>query len=42
MAKKKKQTTTKQIVNRRARHDYELGDSIVRRVAAPDVCAGAG
>jgi SsrA-binding protein len=29
MAKKKKQTTTKQIVNRRARHDYELGDSLV-------------
>jgi len=28
MAKKKKQTT-KQIVNRRARHDYELGDSLV-------------
>jgi len=26
---KKKQTTTKQIVNRRARHDYELGDSLV-------------
>lgn len=27
--KKKKQATTKQIVNRRARHDYELGDSLV-------------
>lgn len=26
---KKKQATTKQIVNRRARHDYELGDSLV-------------
>lgn len=26
---KKKQPQTKQIVNRRARHDYELGDSIV-------------
>lgn len=26
---KKKQATTKQIVNRRARHDYELGDSFV-------------
>lgn len=26
---KKKQGTTKQIVNRRARHDYELGDSLV-------------
>ena len=26
---KKKQRTTKQIVNRRARHDYELGDSLV-------------
>jgi SsrA-binding protein len=29
MAKKKKQTTTKQITNRRARHDYELDDSMV-------------
>lgn len=27
--KKKQQATTKQIVNRRARHDYELGDSLV-------------
>lgn len=26
---KKKQSQTKQIVNRRARHDYELGDSLV-------------
>jgi len=26
---KKKQSTTKQITNRRARHDYELGDSLV-------------
>lgn len=26
---KKKQATTRQIVNRRARHDYELGDSLV-------------
>lgn len=26
---KKKQATTKHIVNRRARHDYELGDSLV-------------
>lgn len=26
---KKKQAQTKQIVNRRARHDYELGDSLV-------------
>ena len=26
---KKKQASTKQIVNRRARHDYELGDSLV-------------
>lgn len=26
---KKKQATTKQIINRRARHDYELGDSLV-------------
>jgi SsrA-binding protein len=26
---KKKQATTKQILNRRARHDYELGDSLV-------------
>jgi len=30
---KKKQTTTKQIVNRRARHDYELGDSLVVGIA---------
>jgi SsrA-binding protein len=27
--KKKKAAVTKQIVNRRARHDYELGDSLV-------------
>ena len=27
--KKKQQTHTKQIVNRRARHDYELGDSLI-------------
>ncbi|HYH74726.1 MAG TPA: SsrA-binding protein SmpB [Candidatus Saccharimonadales bacterium] len=27
--KKKKQPATKQITNRRARHDYELGDSLV-------------
>ncbi len=26
---KKKQNTTKQITNRRARHDYELGDSLL-------------
>ncbi len=26
---KKKQQTTRQIVNRRARHDYELGDSLL-------------
>ncbi len=26
---KQKQATTKQITNRRARHDYELGDSLV-------------
>jgi SsrA-binding protein len=26
---KKKQATTKQILNRRAQHDYELGDSLV-------------
>ena len=26
---KKKQPTTKQIVNRRAKHDYELGDSLL-------------
>lgn len=26
---KKKQATTKQIVNRRARHDYELGDGLL-------------
>lgn len=30
---KKKPATTKQIVNRRARHDYELGDSLVVGVA---------
>jgi SsrA-binding protein len=30
---KKKQAQTKQIVNRRARHDYELGDSLVVGVA---------
>ncbi len=29
MAKKKKQTTTRQITNRRARHDYELGESLL-------------
>lgn len=29
MAKQKKQHQTKQISNRRARHDYELGDSLV-------------
>ena len=29
MGMKKKQAATKQIVNRRARHDYELGDSLV-------------
>lgn len=30
---KKKPTRTKQIVNRRARHDYELGDSLVVGIA---------
>jgi len=30
---KKKQATTKHIVNRRARHDYELGDSLVVGIA---------
>jgi SsrA-binding protein len=30
---KKKQNQTKQILNRRARHDYELGDSVVVGVA---------
>jgi SsrA-binding protein len=30
---KKKQSTTKQITNRRARHDYELGDSFVVGIA---------
>ncbi|HSW66446.1 MAG TPA: SsrA-binding protein SmpB [Bacillota bacterium] len=30
---KKKQGTTKQIVNRRARHDYELSDSLVVGIA---------
>jgi len=30
---KKKQATAKQIVNRRARHDYELGDSLVVGIA---------
>jgi SsrA-binding protein len=30
---KKKQAQTKQIVNRRARHDYELGDSLVVGIA---------
>ncbi|HEY5805781.1 MAG TPA: SsrA-binding protein SmpB [Candidatus Saccharimonadales bacterium] len=30
---KKKQATTKRIENRRARHDYELGDSLVVGVA---------
>lgn len=29
MAQKKKQSTTKQITNRRARHDYALGDSLL-------------
>ncbi len=29
MGSKKKQNQTKQITNRRARHDYELGDSLV-------------
>jgi SsrA-binding protein len=29
MAKKSRQNQTKQIKNRRARHDYELGDSLV-------------
>jgi len=33
MAKKKPAHQTKQIVNRRARHDYELGDSLVVGVA---------
>ncbi len=31
--KKKAMATTKQIVNRRARHDYELGDSLVVGIA---------
>lgn len=31
--KKKKQATTKQITNRRARHDYELGDDVVAGIA---------
>ena len=31
--KKKKPTTGKQIVNRRARHDYELGDNLVVGIA---------
>lgn len=30
---KKKQATTKRIENRRARHDYELGDSLVVGIA---------
>ncbi len=30
---KKKQANTKQIVNRRARHDYELGDSLVAGIS---------
>jgi SsrA-binding protein len=30
---KKRQAQTKQIVNRRARHDYELGDSLVVGIA---------
>jgi SsrA-binding protein len=30
---KKKQATTKRIVNRRARHDYELGDSLMVGIA---------
>ena len=29
MVKKKKQVTTKQITNRRARHDYELGQNLL-------------
>lgn len=29
LVSKKKQSTTKQITNRRARHDYELGDSLI-------------
>ena len=33
MPKKKKQPATKQITNRRARHDYELGDSLVVGIA---------
>jgi SsrA-binding protein len=33
MMKKKQQARTKQIVNRRARHDYELGDSLVVGIA---------
>lgn len=31
--KRKKAAVTKQIVNRRARHDYELGDSLVVGIA---------
>jgi SsrA-binding protein len=30
---KKKRSQTKQIVNRRARHDYELGDSLIVGIA---------
>jgi SsrA-binding protein len=30
---KKKQATTKQIVNRRARHDYDLGDGLVAGIS---------
>lgn len=30
---KKKQSQTKQITNRRARHDYELGDSLVAGIS---------
>ena len=33
MEVKKKQATTKRIENRRARHDYELGDSLVVGIA---------
>lgn len=33
MNKRKKQATAKHIINRRARHDYELGDSLVVGIA---------
>lgn len=33
MKKKKQANQTKQIVNRRARHDYELGDSLVAGIS---------